>query len=391
MPQDELAAWLRLLLTPGVGNQTARRLLALCGLPQHIFGQPAVWQGHVNAAQATALRREPADLPALVQATWQWLHSPAGDGVARRILTLADSAYPRTLLATDDPPLLLHAMGMAEVLAQDQPFAALRCVAMVGSRTPTAQGLQHAHQFGRALREAGCCVVSGMALGIDAAAHEGALADAPAHTLATVAVVGTGLDRVYPARHHALAQRIARQGLLLSEFPLGTPALAHHFPKRNRIIAGLTQGTLVVEAALKSGSLITARLAAEQGREVFAIPGSIHAPQVRGCHALIRQGATLVETVHDILQELPPQERPSAMPQPSTGPTTMAPTERTAVTDDAQDPLLCALGWDPMGLDALQARTGMDTATLQARLLEYELAGAVARLTGGRFQRLGRA
>ena len=391
MPQDELAAWLRLLLTPGVGNQTARRLLALCGLPQHIFGQPAVWQGHVNAAQATALRREPADLPALVQATWQWLHSPAGDGVARRILTLADSAYPRALLATDDPPLLLHAMGMAEVLAQDQPFAALRCVAMVGSRTPTAQGLQHAHQFGRALREAGCCVVSGMALGIDAAAHEGALADAPAHTLATVAVVGTGLDRVYPARHHALAQRIARQGLLLSEFPLGTPALAHHFPKRNRIIAGLAQGTLVVEAALKSGSLITARLAAEQGREVFAIPGSIHAHQVRGCHALIRQGATLVETVHDILQELPPQEHPSAMPQPSTGPTTMAPTERTAVTDDAQDPLLCALGWDPMGLDALQARTGMDTATLQARLLEYELAGAVARLTGGRFQRLGRA
>ena len=391
MPQDELAAWLRLLLSPGVGPQTARRLLALCGLPQHIFGQPAVWQGHVNAAQATALRREPADLPALVQTTWQWLHGPAGDGVARRILTLADSAYPRALLATDDPPLLLHAMGMAEVLAQDQPFAALRCVAMVGSRTPTAQGLQHAHQFGRALREAGCCVVSGMALGIDAAAHEGALADAPAHTLATVAVVGTGLDRVYPARHHALAQRIARQGLLLSEFPLGTPALAHHFPKRNRIIAGLAQGTLVVEAALKSGSLITARLAAEQGREVFAIPGSIHAPQVRGCHALIRQGATLVETVHDILQELPPQEHPSAMPQPSTGPTTMAPTERTAVTDDAQDPLLCALGWDPMGLDALQARTGMDTATLQARLLEHELAGDVARLPGGRFQRLGRA
>lgn len=391
MPQDELAAWLRLLLTPGVGPQTARRLLALCGLPQHIFGQPAVWQGHVNAAQAAALLREPADLAALVQTTWQWLHGPAGEGTARRILTLADSAYPRALLATDDPPLLLHAMGMAEVLAQDQPFAALRCVAMVGSRTPTAQGLQHAHQFGRALREAGCCVVSGMALGIDAAAHEGALADAPAHTLATVAVVGTGLDRVYPARHHALAQRIARQGLLLSEFPLGTPALAHHFPKRNRIIAGLAQGTLVVEAALKSGSLITARLAAEQGREVFAIPGSIHAPQVRGCHALIRQGATLVETVHDILQELPPQERPSAMPQPSTAPTTMAPTERTVVTDDAQDPLLCALGWDPMGLDALQARTGMDTATLQARLLEYELAGAVARLTGGRFQRLGRA
>jgi DNA processing protein len=391
MPQDELAAWLRLLLTPGVGPQTARRLLALCGLPQHIFRQPAVWQGHVSAAQAAALLREPADLAALVQTTWQWLHGPAGEGTARRILTLADSAYPSALLATDDPPLLLHAMGMAEVLTQDQPFTSLRCIALVGSRAPTAQGLQHAHQFGRALREAGCCIVSGLALGIDAAAHEGALADAPSHTLATIAVVGTGLDRVYPARHHTLAQRIARQGLLLSEFPLGTAALAHHFPKRNRIIAGLSQGTLVVEAALKSGSLITARLAAEQGREVFAIPGSIHAPQVRGCHALIRQGATLVETVHDILQELPPQERPSAMPQPSTGPTTMAPPERTAVTDDAQDPLLCALGWDPMGLDALQARTGMDTATLQARLLEYELAGAVARLTGGRFQRLGRA
>jgi DNA processing protein len=219
-------------------------------------------------------------------------------------------------------------------------------------------------------------VVSGLALGVDGAAHQGALdaaGDAP--RLATVAVVGTGLDRVYPARHRDLAHRITLQGLIVSELPLGTPPLTQNFPKRNRLIAGLARGTLVVEAALRSGSLITARLAAEAGREVFAIPGSIHSPQSRGCHALIRQGAKLVESVADVLEEL--HFAPAPVP-PSPSP-----------VDDAAEPaLLGALGFDPVSLDTLCARTGFSPAMLQAKLLELELAGSVARLPGGLFQRV---
>jgi len=256
---------------------------------------------------------------------------------------------------------------------------------MVGSRTPTAQGAEHAWQFARALRGAGLCIVSGLALGIDAAAHEGALAELPEHAAleqpATIAVVGTGLDRVYPAVHKTLAHRIARNGLLVSEFPLGTPPLPGNFPKRNRIIAGLSQGTLVVEAAPQSGSLITARLAAEQGREVFAIPGSIHAPQSRGCHALIRQGAKLVETAQDVLEELPPLPVTST-PMP-------AAVDKHPAASSPEDAVLQALGFDPMGIDTLCARCGMDAAALQVRLLELELEGRVARLPGGLFQRMG--
>lgn len=252
---------------------------------------------------------------------------------------------------------------------------------MVGSRNPTAQGADHARQFARALRAAGLTIVSGLALGIDAAAHEGALQGPPdPATPATIAVVGTGLDRVYPRANKELAHRIARHGLLVSEYPLGTPPLAANFPKRNRIISGLSQGTLVVEAALASGSLITARLAAEQGREVFAIPGSIHAPQSRGCHALLRQGAKLVETAQDVLEEL---RLPAAGQAPeSDAPPPAAP---------AHQEVLDALGFDPLGLDALVARTGLPAATLQVRLLELELEGQVARLPGGMFQRVGSA
>jgi len=217
--------------------------------------------------------------------------------------------------------------------------------------------------------------------------HEGALAELPEHAAleqpATIAVVGTGLDRVYPAAHKVLAHRIARYGLIISEFPLGTPPLPGNFPKRNRIISGLSQGTLVVEAAPQSGSLITARLAAEQGREVFAIPGSIHAPQSRGCHALIRQGAKLVETAQDVLEELPPLPAASTIPMPTT-------VESQAPSSE-EDAVLQALGFDPMGIDTLCARCGMDAAALQVRLLELELEGRVARLPGGLFQRMGHA
>ncbi len=385
MERDELAGWLRLSTTPGVGRGAARRLLAALGLPQAIFAQPpAAWRSCVTPAQAAALARPPETLEALLEQTWAWLQD-AGEP-ARRIVTLGDAAYPPALLATEDPPLLLYLLGAPQfVHAQGQPFAPQRCLAMVGSRNPTAQGAQHARQFARALRDAGLTIVSGLALGVDAAAHEGALqASADPATPATIAVVGTGLDRVYPRANRELAQQIARHGLLVSEYPLGTPPLPANFPRRNRIISGLSQGTLVVEAALQSGSLITARLAAEQGREVFAIPGSIHAPQSRGCHALLRQGAKLVEAAEDVLEELQPGG--AASPRPAS----VAAPEPAPATHRHQE-VLQALGHDPLGLDALVARTGRDAATLQAWLLELELDGLVARLPGGLFQRLGAA
>lgn len=382
--RDELAGWLRLTLTPGVGNGTARRLLAAFGLPAAIFEQSeATLAQCVTPAQAQALRQLPADFAQQLEATWTWLQGPAPEGAARVFLTLGDARYPQALLDTEDPPLVLYGMGSEAIWAAN-PFPAGRCLAIVGSRNPTAQGAENARQFARALHAAGLTIVSGLALGVDAAAHEGALDSAVAGATcpATIAVVGTGLDRVYPRQNLGLARRIAAHGILVSEYPLGTPPLAANFPKRNRIIAGLSQGTLVVEAALASGSLITARLAAEQGREVFAIPGSIHAPQSRGCHALIRQGAKLVESAQDVLEELQ-LPVPGAAPKPAT--------PGTAPAAPPESALLQAMGFDPVGLDALMARTGMDTAAMQVQLLELELAGVVARLPGGLFQRMGSA
>jgi DNA processing protein len=323
-----------------------------------------------SAAQAGALRTEPEHLAPQLESAWQWLHG--GDDSPRRILTLADEAYPPALLNTEDPPLMLYAIG-------DWPAVWPPAIAVVGSRNPTPQGLANARQFARSFAQAGLSVVSGLALGVDGAAHEGALEGAPAGQLATVAVLGTGLDQVYPHRHLDLAQRIAGRGLLLSEFPLGTPPLAPNFPKRNRIIAALSEGTVVVEAALRSGSLITARLAVEQGKDVFAIPGSIHSPQARGCHALLKQGAKLVETAQDVLEELRSPSEPRPPPGAGTGSEAAAPRE---------DDVLSALGFDPVSIDALVARTGMSAAHLQARLLEHELRGDVARLPGGLFQRV---
>lgn len=361
MAQDEWAAWLRLLLTPGVGRDTARRLLAAFGLPADIWKHgPSAWETVTNARIAQALQLEPPGLSEALRRLDDWLAQPD-----HHLITLADARYPASLLQTADPPLLLYVRGRLGAL--DHP----RKLAIVGSRNPTPQGEQNAHVFARSLAESGLCVVSGLALGVDGAAHAGALeGHGP-----TLAVVGTGLDTVYPKRHQELARRIAETGALVSEYPLGTPPLAANFPQRNRIIAGLSQGTLVVEAAVRSGSLITARLAAEQGREVFAIPGSIHAPQSRGCHALIRQGAKLVESAQDILEDLHLAE-----------PRATADATDTGVDDDS---LLAAIGFDPVGLDALQARTGLDTATLQARLLELELAGQIGRLPGGLLQRTG--
>jgi len=277
---------------------------------------------------------------------------------------------------------MLYMLGTLASHADTATKTIANSLAIVGSRNPTPQGESNARQFARAFGSAGICVVSGLALGIDGAAHDGAMLGGGE----TIAVVGTGLDRVYPKKHLDLAHRIARQGMILSEFPLGTPPLTANFPRRNRIISGLSRGTLVVEAALQSGSLITARLAAEQGKEVFAIPGSIHSPQSRGCHALIKQGAKLVETAQDILDEL---RWPGDAPPASSFPDALqAPADDDAAGPACEDPLLAALGFDAVSLDALQARTGLPTARLQTQLLELELGGQVARLPGGLFQRL---
>ncbi|WP_428421591.1 DNA-processing protein DprA [Methylibium sp.] len=362
--RDELAAWLRLVDTPSIGRQTARRLLAAFGSPQAIFDAPAGARRELlTPAQAEALGATPPSLDALASATWQWLKA---DEAQRHVITLGDPAYPRALFETADPPLFLYAVGRVSLLNA-------AAVAVVGSRNPSPQGAENAHNFASALSRAGLTIVSGLALGIDGAAHKGALGNAGS----TIAVVGTGLDRVYPKRHLTLAHRIAEEGLIVSEYALGTPPLSPHFPQRNRLIAGLTRGTLVVEAALQSGSLITARLALEAGREVFAIPGSIHAPQSRGCHALIKQGAKLVDSAADILEEL--RLEPIAAAATS-----------TAASPDG-DPVLAAIGFDPVTLDALSARLGWPPAELSARLLELELAGEVARLPGQLFQRLVRA
>ena len=360
----ELGAWLRLTETPQLGRGSARKLLAAFGSPQAVIeATPAALREVVGRAQTEALAAAPESLDALISTTLGWL--AAGDAEPRDVITLGDPRYPAALIDTADPPLLIYAQGRFELLHA-------QAVAIVGSRSPTPQGSDNARAFASHLSQSGLTVVSGLAMGVDAAAHAGGLeGDAR-----TIAVVGTGLDRVYPKRNLGLAHRIAAKGLIVSEYSLGMPPLPANFPLRNRIIAGLARGTLVVEAAVQSGSLITARMANEAGRDVFAIPGSIHSPQSRGCHALIKQGAKLVETAQDILEEL-------RWP----GSTAVAATEAPS----ADDSLLTALGFDPVTLDALVARTGSSTAELSVRLLDLELDGQVARLPGQLFQRVARA
>ena len=382
---EELGLWLRLALTPGVGSDAARRLLAAFGPPQALFEQPeSALRRVVSPLQAQALRDAPPGWRELTDATWHWLQTPSEPSVERAVVTLGDADYPSALLNIPDPPLMLYAIGRTQQLPTLTPSTAL---AIVGSRNPTPQGAINARDFACGLAASCLTIVSGLALGVDGAAHEGALQGATKGQLATIAVVGTGLDRVYPRQHRDLAHRIAQHGLILSEYPLGTPPLAPNFPRRNRLISGLSQATLVVEAALQSGSLITAKQALEQGRDVMAIPGSIHSTQAKGCHALIKQGAKLVESAQDVLEEL---RLPASPAQHALD--LQATTQEDAPTgQDPERALLRALGHDPVGLDALQARCGWPTAQLQAQLLELELMGQVGRLPGGLFQRLGAA
>ena len=357
-----LAGWLRLTLTPGIGPAAIRSLLREFGLPEAALqrGRRDL-ERHLSAEALAALQAEETERA--VQRALEWLAAPG-----RALVTLADETYPRLLLEIGDPPPVLYAQGRLTLLQKP-------ALAVVGSRNATPQGMQNAEAFSRALSDAGLTIVSGLALGIDAAAHRGGLAGAGS----TIAILGTGMDVLYPARNAELAREIGQRGLLLSEFPLGMGALTHNFPRRNRLISGMALGCLVVEAAMASGSLITARAAADQGREVFAIPGSIHSPLSKGCHALLKSGAKLVESAEDVLSELSAaigrdaSRGASTPPRPGGG---------------EEDPLLVAMGHDPADIDDLCARSGWTAERVAAQLLRLELDGQIAALPGGLYQRV---
>lgn len=361
-----LPHWLALVHTPGIGPVTFKRLLEQFGNPEAIFD--------TRHDSPEAILSEPV-LKYLRQPDWHavekdlaWLHQ---DG--NHILTLQDPLYPPLLREIPDPPPILFVTGNVELLTSLQ-------FAMVGSRNPSPNGIETAHEFAADLCRHGLIITSGLALGIDAAAHTGALDNDGA----TLAVMGTGPDQVYPARHRQLAQRIAENGAMLTEFPIGTPPLAENFPRRNRIISGLSVGTLVVEAAQRSGSLITARMALEQGREVFAVPGSIHNPLARGCHMLIRQGAKLVEDTQDILEELVPLSAAAlSRRQPATDST-----GEMVVMDEQHAQVLDQMGSDPIYIDLLVERTGLTAEVLSSMLLVLELHNLVASVPGGSYIRL---
>jgi len=361
---SSLKAWLALSLIRGLGGEGARHLLKEFGSPEAVLNASgASLRSFVKADVATEIGKGIAD--ELLAPTLEWLKDDSN-----HIVTLGDSDYPQALLNITDPPLLLYVKGRLDLLNHS-------ALAIVGSRNATPQGNNSAEEFAKNLSDAGLCIISGMAHGIDAAAHRGALRGISS----TIAVVGTGLDKVYPAANRDLAHTIAKQGVLISEFPLATPPIASNFPRRNRIISGMSIGCLVVEASLQSGSLITARLAMEQGRDVFAIPGSIHSPQSKGCHTLIKQGAKLVEAARDIIEELaglivtPPAETVSEANEPDEIP-------------HNNSALLELTGYDPVSMDVLCQRSGLTVSQLSAMLLSLELDGRIATLPGGLFQRI---
>ena len=365
MTPQQLACWLALKRLPGLGHRGQQQLLAHFGDPEQLFAaRHSAWKAAgLSAELVTQLQGGPATCN--IEADLAWLAQP---GTA--VLTWLDADYPRLLREIPDPPMLLYLRGQREYLQHPM-------LAIVGSRSPTPSGAATAQAFAQHLSQAGLCIVSGLALGIDAAAHRGALAaGAP-----TIAVMGTGPDRVYPRQHHDLAQQIAQQGLLITDYPPGTQVRPNLFPQRNRIISGLGYGVLVIEAALHSGSLITARLAADQGREVFAIPGSIHSPLSRGPHRLIRDGAKLVETAQDVLEELGPLHGVAHPASPAAA-------GKTAPDDSELTRILQILTSDPMPFDEIIARSGLTASPLSAILLALEMDGWVAHCPGNQYCRL---
>ena len=352
----DLKAWLTVSFAPGLTYDAFRQLLAALGSPEAVLAASRAKLTAIVSERAARAVQAPVP-PELLARVEAWLEEPGN-----HVITLADTTYPQALLLAPDPPPLIYVKGRAELL--NAP-----AFAIVGSRNATHQGTAQAEAFGRALSDAGLTIVSGLAAGIDAAAHRGGLAG----RASSVAVVGTGLDIVYPARNRDLAHALAGEGCLISEFPLGTGPIAANFPRRNRLISGLGQGCLVVEAALSSGSLITARLANEQGKDVFAMPGSIHSPVTKGCHALIKQGAKLVESAQDILEEL-------KLPRATARPATPEAPPRHAVLD--------AMGFDPCDFDTLATRSGVSANELAALLTQWEIDGLIEALPGGRYQRV---
>ena len=354
-------AWASLQLLPGVSARVLAGLLKALGGPEEVRGASRSSLAKLVPSEiASAIERGPE--PALLERTLSWIAEPG-----HALVAWDDADYPRALLTISDPPPAFYYRGRRELLNRPS-------IAIVGSRNATPQGMDNAGSFAAALSGAGFTIVSGLALGIDTAAHRGGLSAGGS----SVAVIGTGPDRIYPAANRDLGHRLAAEGGLFSEFPLGTPPLPANFPRRNRLLSGLSRGVLVVEATLASGSLITARFAAEQGREVFAIPGSIHSPFSKGSHRLIKEGAKLVETAQDVLEELGGVARAGVV---------AAQTPESDIQGDAGR-VLDALGHDPAGVDALTARTGLAAGAVSVALLELELSGRITPLPGGAFQRV---
>jgi DNA processing protein len=369
----EQISWVALGQIAGIGSQTYCQLLRALGSPTDIFS------ASLSALKAVVTEKIAHDIrqgfdAVAFEGTKQWLSQNDN-----HLVTLADEHYPKALLQIADPPPFLYGKGKLALLNQAS-------IAIVGSRNASVQGEKNAESFAEALCESGLCIVSGLALGIDGAAHRGALKVKGQYSGATIAVVGTGLDIVYPAKHRDLAHEIVQTGLIISEFPLGTPSKPQNFPKRNRIISGLSLGCLVVEANLQSGSQITARLAAEQGREVFAIPGSIHSPMAKGCHQLIKQGAKLVDSIADILSEL--KLEPNKRLQ--TEPNAIQDALNSAVThhNSNENKLIELMGHEPMSVENLVALSHLTVNEVSSMLMILELEGSVASLAGGKYQKI---
>ncbi len=368
----EKSLWVSLASIHGIGSQTLCQLLSAFGSPAQIYAAPFRQLKDIVSEKIASAITQGVDENALSD-TRHWLAQ-----ANNHLVTLADTEYPRSLLEITDPPPFLYAKGNLALLNQAS-------IAIVGSRNASVQGEKNAEAFAHDLCSYGLCIVSGLALGIDGAAHRGALKA----NGATIAVVGTGLDIVYPAKHRDLAHQIAERGLIISEFALGTPSKPQNFPKRNRIISGLSLGCLVVEANLQSGSQITARLAAEQGREIFAIPGSIHSPLSKGCHQLIKQGAKLVDCLQDIVEELKLNTASMSATPNSEQTISGVQTDSTAsAVDAASHRLLSSMGFEPISLDQLVTINSLTVAEVSSMLMLLELEGRVASLTGGKYQRI---
>ncbi len=392
---DDTAYWLALQRTPGVGTITFHKLVKQFGSPRNVFESNSFDNSFDNSIDKKGnhrLKTGPQENPSLRKSILNQLKNPNWQLVEKdlqwanqannHIVTLLDPKYPPLLKQIADPPPILYVTGCPDLLRLTQ-------IAMVGSRNPSHTGKETAHEFAYALSNSGFIITSGLALGIDGASHKGAIAaNSP-----TIAVLGTGLDKVYPARHHSLAVNISENSALVSEFALGTPPVAANFPKRNRIISGLSVGTVVVEATLKSGSLITARMATEQGREVFAIPGSIRNPAAKGCHKLIREGAKLVETTEDILEELAPLSQfnlPNIQELVSNGNDVLnnaliEPQFDGALNNEQEGFLhdfLHKVGHDPISIDGMVQRTGMSVESISSLLMVLELRGRISSSNG---------